>query len=215
MTDIKICGIRDYESGLVAQKHGANYLGFVFHKPSPRYIDPSQASDIIKKLRKNIQSPTKYVGLIVNKDINEVLDISQACNLDIIQLSGEESPDYCSAISLPVFKVIHIAPLDTIGDIERKMDLYFNHVDKIMLDNGGTVLKGGTGKTFNWDIAKQLSQKGHKFLLAGGLNISNISEAILSLNPIGLDISSGVETQGIKDHDKIITLLNLTHSLQK
>ena len=95
------------------------------------------------------------------------------------------------------------------------MDLYFNHVDEIMLDNGGTVLKGGTGKTFNWDIAKQLSQKGHKFLLAGGLNISNISEAILSLNPIGLDISSGVETQGIKDHDKIITLLNLTHSLQK
>ncbi len=118
-------------------------------------------------------------------------------------------------IPFPVFKVIHVKPSDLLKDIEQAMDIYLNHVTEVILDNGGTSLQGGTGQAFNWNIAKQLSEKGHNFILAGGINITNIAQAIKDVNPMCLDISSGVETEGVKDHNKIMELLNLTKSVQK
>ncbi|MAX10671.1 MAG: hypothetical protein CMG13_07515 [Candidatus Marinimicrobia bacterium] len=215
MTDIKICGIRDYDSALVAKQHGASYLGFVFHEASPRYIEPTEVSKIIKSLKHCSTGSSKYVGLFVDKSVKEVISIGHECDLDIIQLSGSEPPEFCDMIPFPVFKVIHVKPSDLLKDIEQAMDIYLNHVTEVILDNGGTSLQGGTGQAFNWNIAKQLSEKGHNFILAGGINITNIAQAIKDVNPMCLDISSGVETEGVKDHNKIMELLNLTKSVQK
>tara|TARA_A100001037_G_scaffold301728_1_gene331875 strand:- start:16757 stop:17398 length:642 start_codon:yes stop_codon:yes gene_type:complete len=212
MTDIKICGIKNYKSALTAQQHGAAYIGFVFHKPSSRYIDPESASHIIKTLKKESQKSPTYVGLFVDSDLETISATGQLCDLDAVQLCGSETPEFCDSVPFPVFKVIHIKPSHKLADIEELIDIYLNHVDKLILDNGATNLSGGTGEKFDWRIAKQLADQGHYFMLAGGLNIDNLREAIQTINPIAIDISSGVETDGIKDPDKIINVLHLAQS---
>ena len=197
MIDIKICGIKDYKAALIAQNNGATHIGFVFHKPSKRYIDPKAAARIIKNLRSVSNGYIKYVGLFVNKSIENITYTADLCNLDIIQLCGEEKPSFCDALALPVFKVIHVQPTHKLEDIEQMIDIYLNHVNKIILDKGMVGLRGGTGETFDWNIAEQLSSKGHDFMLAGGLNITNIRQAIRTINPSAVDISSGVETDGM------------------
>jgi phosphoribosylanthranilate isomerase len=209
MTYSKICGIKNLDSALTVQNHGADYIGFVFHKESKRYINPNEAHIIITKLKQHPSSLIKCVGLFVNSTAHAIDKIVEQCDLDILQLCGDESPEFCSGLAIPVLKVIHVSPRSRVQDLVIQFELYKNHVNNIILDNGNPSERGGTGKSFDWSIASELSAKGYKFFLAGGLNYENIEKAISSIHPYGIDISSGVETDGVKDTTKITNVLKL------
>jgi len=186
---IKICGLfrnQDIEYANIAKP---DYIGFVFAE-SRRKVTPGKASELKKNLDKNIKS----VGVFVNQDKNFIAQLVENKIIDVIQLHGNEDNKYISDLrelagNIPVIKAVTI-------DNKNK---YIS--DFILLDNG----KGGTGKRFDWSLIDKNIRE--KIFLAGGINTENIQEA-LKLNPYCIDVSSGAETNGFKDKDKIIRLVN-------
>ena len=215
MTRIKICGITNIEDALTCVKYGADALGFVFAK-SPRQISPENAKAIIKKLPPFIST----VGVFVNLSLEKINEIKTFCNLDVIQLHGDEIIEtqninksqykknvednniYIPVSSFPkIIKAVSVRKTEVLNiDIPDSVTL--------LLDTYSPDARGGTGKTFNWDIACEISKK-RPLILAGGLNPDNIKNAVKTVNPYGVDVSSGVEkAPGIKDHDKLYKLIN-------
>jgi len=193
MVKVKICGITNLEDALVAVEAGADALGFVFFQASPRHITPELASNIIRRIPPFIQT----VGLFVNEALTIVNATADSCGLDIIQLHGEESPDYCNGVTRRVLKALRVRDLTS---LEPMADY---RVSAFLLDAWSPSAWGGTGQTFNWDIAASASEQG-RIVLAGGLTVENITEAIKQVRPHGVDVSSGVESMpGIKDAKKI------------
>ncbi len=193
MTKVKICGITTIEDALLAVEAGADALGFVFFGKSPRYVTPERAAKIIAMLPPFVQ----VVGLFVNASLAVVNATAEQCRLDIVQLHGHETPDFCFGVARRVvkgFRVKNITSLD-------HMDEY--KVAGYLLDAYSPKSFGGTGLTFNWETA-QVARKFGPIILAGGLTPDNICQAIEQVRPYAVDVSSGVEsTPGRKDPAKV------------
>ncbi len=194
MIKVKICGITSPEDALTAVEAGADALGFVFYKESPRHIFPEEAARIINLLPPFVQA----VGLFVNEAPEIVNQVSRNCRLGLVQLHGDETPDYCRKIEqrvMKAFRVRSLTCLDPIADYR---------MSGCLLDAYSPSFYGGTGKSFNWEIAREASTRGHRIVLAGGLTPDNVAEAIRQVRPYAVDVSSGVESApGRKDADKV------------
>lgn len=194
MTRIKICGITTPEDALTAVEAGADALGFVFYKESPRHIFPEEAARIINLLPPFVQA----VGLFVNETPETVNQISRFCRLGLVQLHGDETPECCRQIeqrTIKAFRVRGLTCLDPIADFR---------LSGCLLDAYSPSFYGGTGTSFNWEIAREAVRRSHRIVLAGGLTPDNVAEAIRQVGPYAVDVSSGVEsTPGKKDADKV------------
>ena len=203
---VKICGIRALDDALVAAEAGADFIGMVFVPERHRRITPEAAKVIVDGVRHSGGTVPRIVGLFADQPLEEVGGIIKFCGLDLAQLCGKESVEYAGQVGCDVIKVVHVAEsataTDDAGTGARLKD--FSGVGHLVtLDRYVEGIQGGTGKGFDWSVAASLSQAGHPFLLAGGLTPENVSEAIVAVNPWGVDVSSGVETGGNKDHEKI------------
>jgi phosphoribosylanthranilate isomerase len=200
MTAIKICGMTDTGDAQYAAACGVDALGFIFYPGSPRYISPATAKDIIAMLPESVAR----VGVFVNQTVEEVLKISNLCDLDFIQLHGDESPAFCGYFD-PSRLIKAISAVK--GGVTPAMEAYA--VRAFLVDAREGDRFGGTGKLSDWDFARELATK-HRLILAGGLNESNVLAAIESVSPAAVDINSGVETSpGKKDREKIASIVKM------
>ena len=188
---VKICGIRDISTALFAIENGADALGFVFAE-SKRKINPEAAGEIIRELPGEVLK----IGVFVNETKEAIEEIANVSGINVIQLHGDETPEFCSSFSLPVIKALSVgSPVDL-----SQLDEF--SCEYILLDSPKGKYRGGNGVSFDWSILnKPLQDK--KMILAGGLNPENVGEGIKAANPYMVDVSSGVETEGKKDPEKI------------
>lgn len=192
MIKVKICGITNYDDAAMAVDLGADALGFVFAS-SPRRVDIDNAMGIIKKLPPFVQS----VGVFVNENIKKINDIAEYCGLDNVQLHGDESPEACGRLMPRTIKALRIKD----NSNPKNYSEYKDMVKAFLLDTYSEKSMGGTGKTFNWDVALKFKTLEVPIILAGGLKPSNIRDAINKVKPYAVDVSSGVEERpGKKDH---------------
>lgn len=197
-TKIKICGITNLEDARFIAGALVDYLGFIFYEKSPRYIEPAQAGAIINWL----EGPEK-VGVFVNQPLDEVNQIARETGVDYVQLHGNESPEYCSLIEKPVIKAIHIEDDMPEYLLKHQIEQYKDVADFLLFDTKTEDIWGGTGKSFDWNLIKEISED-IPFFLSGGLNVSNLIKAIETVNPAVVDISSSLESEpGVKDFNKI------------
>ncbi|MFH1860455.1 MAG: phosphoribosylanthranilate isomerase [bacterium] len=191
---VKICGITNIEDALFAVEAGADALGFIFAKKSPRLVDRK----IVKTIIKQIPPFVTTVGVFVNEPIDVVQDIVGYCGIDIVQLHGNESPQYCSQFNKRVIKAFRIQ------DAASLLELPKYHVCGYLLDTFVEGADGGTGKQFDWNLATEAKKYG-RIILAGGLNPENVAEAIVQVKPYWVDFSSGVECLlGKKNRAKMV-----------
>ncbi|HIE17613.1 MAG TPA: phosphoribosylanthranilate isomerase [Dehalococcoidia bacterium] len=208
MTRVKICGLSEIEHALVAGKAGADFLGLVF-APSRRQVSLAKALVLVEAIHALRPSPA-VVGVFVNSTAQEVNDIAEYCRLDWVQLSGDESWQYCQEIKKPVIKVIHVSTggeTDKIlADIEMGHHLLARKGLVCLLDSKVENCYGGTGETFDWQLAKEVLAK-FPVMVAGGLTPANVGRLVKQVQPWGVDVSSGVETNGRKDASKIMAFV--------
>ncbi|MEK3889585.1 phosphoribosylanthranilate isomerase [Bacillus sp. FSL K6-3431] len=189
---VKICGITTEEAARTACDYGADLLGFVFAS-STREITVERAREIIKKLPRHV----KTVGVFVNETYEKIIQTAEIAGLDYIQLHGDESAEFCRKIALPVIKAFSIkdsSDLDPLGNYDCA---YY------LLDSPGLKFRGGSGIPIDWSLLIDQTIPREKVILAGGLNEANVMEAIKKVRPYCVDVSSGVETDGKKDAEKI------------
>jgi phosphoribosylanthranilate isomerase len=199
---VKICGITNIEDALLAVEAGADAIGFIFAKRSPRLV----TKEIVKTIIKQIPPFVSTVGVFVDEPLDVVQDTIDYCGIDIVQLHGNESPTYCSQINKRVIKAFRIQ------DISSLLILPNYHVCGYLLDTFIEGLDGGTGKQFDWGLARDAKEYG-RIILAGGLNPENVAEAIMQVQPYGVDVSSGVEClPGKKDRARMIEFVSMVKS---
>jgi len=197
-TEVKICGITTLEDARFASGALADYLGFIFYSESPRYVDPAKAGAIINW----IEGPRK-VGVFVNQPLDDVNSIATQTGIDLVQLHGNESPEYCNLVDLPVIKAFHVSDGSSSDELKEKVEIYRECTEFFLFDTKTDSEWGGTGKTFNWKLIRDISGE-HPFFLAGGLHAGNVEQAIKEVNPSVVDLSSGLEeAPGLKDFKKI------------
>jgi phosphoribosylanthranilate isomerase len=208
MTAIKICGIKNEEDALATAEASADFIGLVF-ATSPRQVTPALAGKITAALKKS-KAKAKAVGIFVNMPAPTVRKIADACHLDWVQLSGDESWEYCVELSRPVIKVIKVSKNyqpEPVGKLlTYGMDIIGGQKHIFLLDANEKDKYGGTGMTFDWNLAKPIVEK-FPIIIAGGLNPGNVGRAIKLIKPWGVDVSTGVETKGEKDMKKIIKFI--------
>jgi phosphoribosylanthranilate isomerase len=199
VTKVKICGLTRVEDARAAAQAGADFLGFVFYPPSPRYVGPEAARRIIDTIRPT-SSLIRTVGVFVDESLDAIRQTSRHSGLDYVQLHGSEPPEMASALmaeglgTIKAFRVRDGASLD--GVARYRVTAY-------LLDAYVPGEAGGTGTTFDWALVAQAKAHG-RVILAGGLNAENVAAAVRATDPWGVDVSSGVETEpGRKDTDKI------------
>ena len=206
MPKVKICGIRTLADAQVADQAGADFIGLVFVPGRRRRLEIDVARELVEGLRNGTSGAPQVVGLFADQPLEEVNQSIETCNLDMVQLCGTELLDYCRDIKAEVIKVVHIpgspSP-ESEGELTQRIQAYRDGGCIVTLDRLVEGLQGGTGETFDWSIAADLAKKGNSFILAGGLSPENVAEAVTTVGPWGVDVSSGVETNGDKDHDKI------------
>ena len=197
---VKVCGITNYDDAEMVVNCGADALGFNFFPPSPRYIRPEDARRIIRRLPPLITA----VGLFVNVNTSQqVSATARLAGVQVIQLHGDETPEYCR--ELADWSLIKALRVDKNG-IREKLEDY--SVQGFLLDAKDDVLFGGTGKSFNWHLAKDMLRS-RPIILAGGLRPDNVREAIKIVAPFGVDVCSGVESApGKKDPVKLREFMN-------
>ncbi len=204
MTRVKICGLSDAETALAAVRAGADYLGFIF-APSRRQVSPEKAVPIIDTIRKLSPCPL-IVGVFANAVAEEVNHTAESCQLDWVQLSGHESWDYCREIERPIIKVAHVLVGQTAAAVLAEIEAAYRLLPKnrliCLLDSAVGDAYGGTGQTFNWQVAREVTAR-FPVIVAGGLTPVNVDQLIKEVYPWGVDVSSGVETEGRKDTAKI------------
>jgi phosphoribosylanthranilate isomerase len=212
LTRVKICGITEVSHARAAIEAGADLIGVVF-APSPRQVTYEKAREIAAAVKKH---NLPVVGVFVNMPAATVNSVASSCGLDWVQLSGDESWEYCQKIERPVIKAIHISNkwgekelLARLEDYERlgsRPPIY-------LLDTLVENKYGGTGQAFVWEIARGAVAK-FPVIIAGGLHPGNVREVIASLRPWGVDVSSGVESKGVKDVDKIKAFIRAVRSAE-
>lgn len=204
--EIKICGITNLEDAICAVESGADAIGFIFYRQSTRHIEPKTAREIIKNLPQHIAR----VGVFVNQNPHEIKDIFSRCGLTMIQLHGDESPEYC--FQFPVTTLIKAASPTSEDDLDI---LKRYSVKAILMDTRADGQYGGTGKKCNWSLAARIKSQ-HPLILAGGLTETNIREAIRMASPDAVDLNSGVEQfPGKKDPMKIKNVIKLIREMNQ
>lgn len=227
MTVVKICGITTLEQALQALESGADQLGFVM-APSRRQLAPEIAAGIIQGARRRFppaQHPWLAVGVFANQPLSFIVAAAAICELDIVQLSGEEPAEYCRGVPCPIYKAFHLPraairkeidrgevgivpqadelnrPLGR-GGLDEKLRALRDstRATRVLLDTGGAGRWGGTGEPFQWDLVGTIAGE---CLVAGGLTPENVAKAVAITRPWGVDVSSGVERDGRKDPDLI------------
>lgn len=193
MVRVKICGMTNIEDALAAVRFGADALGFIFYHKSPRYISPVKAGEIISLLPPFVTT----VGVFVNEQVEVMQDIVNSTGIDVVQLHGDEQPEVCQHFKR-VVKVFRVRDKESL----LKMGKY--NVSAFLLDTYTDHAFGGTGHTFDWNIACEVKHHG-SVILAGGLTPENIERAIKMVDPYGVDVVSGVEghEKGKKDIHKM------------
>ncbi|MCX7661954.1 MAG: phosphoribosylanthranilate isomerase [Candidatus Omnitrophica bacterium] len=185
MLRVKICGITNLEDAKLAQSLGADALGFIFYKKSPRYIDPEK----VKSISGNIKKGTLKVGVFIDEKRDKILEIAKYCSLDLLQFHGNESPEFCKHFrefrTIKAFRIKEKVSLEEISKYDTDFYLFDTFVRQT---------PGGTGKTFDWSILKRIREKIKKpIFLSGGINVDNLEEAIKTIKPEWLDVSSSLE----------------------
>ena len=190
---VKVCGTASLKDALFAVESGADALGFIFYKKSPRCISQKEVKDIVAQLPPFVET----VGVFVNEASDKVNRIAEQCRLTAVQLHGDESPAFCRRIKRRVIKVFRVLDADSFKGISNY------DVSGFLLDSYNDESRGGTGKVFDWNLALRAKKQG-PIILAGGLNPYNVYTAIHRVKPYGVDVCSGVEkSPGVKDFIKI------------
>ncbi|MBN1360280.1 MAG: phosphoribosylanthranilate isomerase [Sedimentisphaerales bacterium] len=199
---VKICGITNYDDAAAAMDLGADLLGFNFYPRSPRYVTAQKAAQIINKLPAFID----VAGVFVNSTLEETREIASQCQLDWVQLHGDENPEFCRWLAYDSAKTMKAFQVKDEQDL-KQVDDYFT--DAILLDAYDPKRYGGTGLTFDWNIIGHI---GKRVFLAGGVNPDN-AVAAMELGVYGIDVCSGIESKpGKKDHRKMKKLFdNIRH----
>jgi len=193
-TRVKICGITRLEDALTAIDAGADALGFVFYSPSPRYIEPAVAADIICQLPPFITT----VALFVNETEENIRQITELTQIDLLQFHGDETSEFCQGFNKAWIKALRVRNAGQLQDDLQQ----FSQARAILLDSYRPGVPGGTGETFNWELIPKDSPR--PIILAGGLTPENVGTAVHQVQPYGIDVSGGVEaSKGIKDPVKI------------
>ena len=189
MTRIKLCGLTRMEDIEAANRLLPGYVGFVFAKRSRRCVSPAQAAELKKRLDKRI----KAAGVFVDEKISTIAELAEKGVIDIIQLHGSEDEEYISELrrrtDKPIIKAFVISSSDDAAKAER------SGADYILLDGGR-----GEGTPFEWEVLDRIERE---YFLAGGLNAENVGAAVRKLRPFAVDVSSGIETDGLKDYNKM------------
>ena len=197
----KICGITNIEDARVAVAAGADALGFVLYRKSPRYVDAMMVQQIVAQLPPFVLP----VGVFVNEEIKIVRDLMDTCGLAFAQLHGDESATYCRELSRPVLKALRLkdrSTFVTLAEFQARVE-----VRGFVLDTLSEEAYGGTGQVVDWGLAREAAQAA-TVILAGGLTPENVGQALRAVQPYGVDVSSGVEvTPGKKDREKVRAFL--------
>lgn len=199
---IKICGVTNLEDALAAVDMGADIIGFNFYPKSPRYIEPDKAEDMISKLPAFIDT----AGVFVNAEHQDIRKLTDPGLLNWVQFHGNETPEFCSQFNAWSLRTIKAVRVRSSEDIEQAQEF---HTFSLLLDAFDPELYGGTGKTFDWSLAKEWPQR---IFLAGGINPDNVVKA-LKVDVYGIDVCSGIEAKpGKKDHAKMKLLFDNIHN---
>lgn len=195
---VKVCGMTSLKDALVAVEGGADAVGFIFYKKSPRSVTMKTVREIVLELPPFVDT----VGVFVDETAEQINKIADYCNLDIIQLHGDESPTFCKKIRRKVIKAFRIKDMQSVKKISSFQ------VSGFLLDTFSENLHGGTGKVFDWNLVLPAKKFG-PVIMAGGLTPNNVQQAVRQIRPYGVDVCSGVESEpGIKDHKKVRAFLN-------
>lgn len=198
-TAIKICGITRPEDALAAAHSGAHAIGLVFYRPSPRYVTPEKAREIIRVLPPFVTA----VGLFVDAPGGEVREVLSVATVSLLQFHGAETPEFCRQFGLPYLKAVRVRP--GVDLLQYASD--YHDAKALLLDAFVDGTHGGTGATFDWNLVPQGLPL--PVVLSGGLDAGNVTEAIRKVRPWAVDVSSGVETgKGIKDAAKIAAFMS-------
>ena len=205
---IKFCGISDLQTAKIACELQVDYIGLVFFENSPRFVQENEAKKIVQFI-KNYQpiKDIKIIALVVNADEKKIAQIISNIQPDYIQFHGDENEQYITQIkkkyNVGVVKVIKVSGVDDLKEIEQTKQ----YADMILLDSKPTItdkLPGGNAKRFNWEILNNAKLDNVKWLLAGGLSVDNVNQAVSKYHPYGIDVSSGIEEEkGIKSFSKM------------
>lgn len=203
MTKIKICGITTEEQVRAAVEAGADFIGLVFAE-SRRRVGPNEARNIAKAARKR-GNGVQTVGVFVKETADNIMATAEKVGLDWLQLSGDEPASFGRRLDRPVIQVVHVGGESSVT-LSRRLDrmdkVFRGHQHLFLLDTHAKHRYGGTGKAFDWEAAKVVAER-FPLVLAGGLTPDNVTDALDALHPWGVDVSTGVETDGSKDVDKI------------
>lgn len=204
ITKVKIDGFKEEKHILAAAEAGADFVGMIF-APGKRQVTLEQATTLVKAVRE-LDKPPAIVGVFVNTPADEVNRIAKQCDLDLVQLSGDEDWQYCFEIDKPVIQVIHVADSDTVDSVVATIEEGFHILQgrdvMYLLDTKVEDVYGGTGKSFSRQIAAGVAARLPVFI-AGGLDPDNVAGVVDEVHPWGVDVSSGVEIDGKKDIGKI------------
>lgn len=190
---IKVCGMTRLDDALMAVDCGADAVGFIFYKKSPRHVNETT----VKKIVAHLPPFVNRVGVFVNETAERINRLIEVCRLDTVQLHGDESPAFCNKIKISVVKAFRMKNADTLASLSKY------RVNGFLLDAFDEAQFGGTGQTFNWQWARGARKYG-PVILAGGLTPANVADAVRRVQPYGVDVCSGVEkSPGKKDPKKI------------
>jgi phosphoribosylanthranilate isomerase len=197
---VKICGIRRAEDIEIVNKYLPDFIGFIFVPASKRYVEPK----IVAELKKNLDPRIKTVGVFVNESIEKIREIKKVCSLDVIQLHGEETPQFCEELGGRIWKAIRVKDEDCV----EILDTYAEYTELLLLDTYVDGTHGGTGQAFDWDLIEFFSAD-YNIGLAGGITRENVLKAKKKVEPELIDVASGSETNGIKDEEKIMDIIQI------
>ncbi len=196
---VKICGITNIEDASIAVDYGADAIGFVFYPKSSRYISPNDAARISAMMPPFIN----IAGVFVDASYEFIKEVINQVKIDIVQLHGNESPDFCKMFNGKVIKAFRIQNAETLETCKNYSNVSW------LLDAFSPDVVGGTGKIFDWQIALKAKLLNPKIILSGGLKPENVAAAIKKVKPMAVDVSSGVEiSPGKKDHKKVKNFIN-------
>ncbi|MBV51590.1 MAG: phosphoribosylanthranilate isomerase [Nitrospinaceae bacterium] len=198
---VKICGTTSLKDALLAVESGADAVGFIFYKESPRNISQKDVKEIVAQLPPFVES----IGVFVNETSDKINRIAEQCRLTAVQLHGDESPAFCRRIKRRVVKAVRVK------DAESLKGMSDFDVSGFLLDAYNEESRGGTGRVFDWNLALRAKKQG-PVIIAGGLNPYNVYTAIHRVKPYGVDVCSGVEkSPGVKDPEKISEFIKAVH----